>query len=628
MKISLAFLAAFAAHDGGRNGRAGISTSSPGRTGRPSSGSIFAAAAPPEDRIASLPLFGPPPTPQYSGYLDGTPGCDTETNGNFCMIHYWFATAEGDEPEKKPVVLWLNGGPGSPSTLGFLQELGPLLLNATGGLMANPYSWTKLANVFVIESPVGVGYSYCSAQVDGKVCTNTDKYTASTARAAVADFFRTKFPELASNEFFITGESYAGVYIPTLTKEILDNAPDINLVGIAVGDPCTDNKAQSDSMDSVWYSHKYGLGVSDAEYDLLWDSCKLRQPNLIAQGGKYVARERVREYVQDKHGLDLRLLSRGGTADWDEDEVQSIIRKAIREVLYSPGSDFVNSGQCKIAYRKFLMSTSHALSQGWKDMYINDYSLYGPVVASEDRDMATYMMRDDVREALHVASTSIVPTWPHPPQGFDYTSEYDACNWGEVPEGTPSMIDFYREIAPKLKYTVVYNGDTDPCVSYEGTQVAIERVGFKQVKGGGFRPWFYNHTAANIAIITEKAAPFGPDLLTVPTGAQFGGEVVNYQHNLNFLTVHGSGHMVPQFRPQAALHMLEKILNKELFSPYMPSNHTLAKMSDGEFEDAINSWTEAAKGSPYITSGMKKNTKQDKSDASPSVSDEEVVQTE
>ena len=55
------------------------------------------------------------------------------------------------------------------------------------------------------------------------------------------------------NDFFITGESYAGVYIPTLSKEILDNAPELNLVGIAVGDPCTDNEAQRDSMDALWY---------------------------------------------------------------------------------------------------------------------------------------------------------------------------------------------------------------------------------------------------------------------------------------------------------------------------------------------------------------------------------------
>jgi serine carboxypeptidase-like clade I len=52
---------------------------------------------------------------------------------------------------------------------------------------------------------------------------------------------------------------------------------------------------------------------------------------------------------------------------------------------------------------------------------------------------------------------------------------------------------------------------------------------------------------------------YGPDLQLRPTGPQFGGEVVNYEKGLSFVTIHGSGHMVPQFRPQAALHMLGKV---------------------------------------------------------------------
>ena len=57
----------------------------------------------------------------------------------------------------------------------------------------------------------------------------------------------------------------------------------------------------------------------------------------------------------------------------------------------------------------------------------------------------------------------------------------------ELKQKNKSMIDIYREIAPKLKNTVVFNGDSDPCVSYEGTRNAIQSVGFDVVDGGSYR---------------------------------------------------------------------------------------------------------------------------------------------
>ena len=329
-----------------------------------------------------------------------------------------------------------------------------------------------------------------------------------------------------------------------------------------MGDPCTDNTAQADSMDALWYGFKYGL-IDEAIYDVLTNECEdVRFPNYL---------------MHSKRNVTLKGL------------IHSYLQKD------------TGSAECDLAMRKFLLSTSNGLSQGWRDLFIDDYSLFAPVTDAEDLAMAAYLNRHDVKQALHVQDAPL-NTWPYPDTGFDYTKEYDACNWDDnIEEGTPSMIDFYRKIVPMIDIVWVYNGDTDPCVSYEGTRTAIKRVGFAEVDGGGYRPWFYNHTAAPWNVIQEKATMFGPDLLLQDTGAQFGGEVVNYEHNLAFLTVHGSGHMVPQFRPQAALHMLTKLLHYEPLSPRFASNATLMAMSEDEFSEFLDTWTETAKAAPFVT---------------------------
>ena len=216
---------------------------------------VATVATPDADAVLSLPGYGKPPSPQFSGFLNASaaePGT---------MLHYWFAAADSPDWKNMPVVLWLNGGPGASSLIGMLQEQGPLIIDRAGGLVENPWAWTKLANLVALESPAGVGYSYCEAMKRGGACANTDITTAKAAHAALVDLLSVKFPELRANAFFITGESYAGVYSPTLAAEIVagnaagSGAAKINLVGMAVGDPCTDNAAQRDSMDMLWWAH-------------------------------------------------------------------------------------------------------------------------------------------------------------------------------------------------------------------------------------------------------------------------------------------------------------------------------------------------------------------------------------
>ncbi|KAL0553458.1 hypothetical protein IC582_007353 [Cucumis melo] len=97
---------------------------------------------------------------QYAGYVD----IDVK-NGR--SLFYYFVEAE-KQPEKNPLTLWLNGGPGCSSIGGgAFTELGPFYPSGDGrGLRKNPMSWNKASNLLFVESPAGVGWSYSNTSSD------------------------------------------------------------------------------------------------------------------------------------------------------------------------------------------------------------------------------------------------------------------------------------------------------------------------------------------------------------------------------------------------------------------------------------------------------------------------------
>uniref|UniRef100_F6Y403 Carboxypeptidase n=1 Tax=Ciona intestinalis TaxID=7719 RepID=F6Y403_CIOIN len=208
-------------------------------------------AAKSADLITSLPgLSNFPSFKQYSGYLDAT---------STKHLHYWFVESQNN-PATDPVVLWLNGGPGCSSLDGLLSENGPLHVNNDGEtLYANPYSWNKIANVLYLESPAGVGYSYDD---NNDVKTSDDEVSQHNYNALV-DFFK-KFPEFVKNPFFVSGESYGGIYLPTLSVRIMQGSFHINFKGMAVGNGMSSFSLNDESL--VFFAYYHGLFGK-----VLWD---------------------------------------------------------------------------------------------------------------------------------------------------------------------------------------------------------------------------------------------------------------------------------------------------------------------------------------------------------------------
>uniref|UniRef100_A0A0K0D190 Carboxypeptidase n=1 Tax=Angiostrongylus cantonensis TaxID=6313 RepID=A0A0K0D190_ANGCA len=143
----------------------------------------------------------------------------------------WFTESQRN-PSTDPLILWLNGGPGCSSLGGLIEELGPFKLKHYGNTVySNKYSWNLFANVLFLESPSGVGFSY---NTNNNVTTNDDDVAQHNYQALV-DFLR-KFPEYHGRATYITGESYGGVYLPTLAVRMINDSVNFpNFKGVAIG---------------------------------------------------------------------------------------------------------------------------------------------------------------------------------------------------------------------------------------------------------------------------------------------------------------------------------------------------------------------------------------------------------
>ncbi|KAI3848386.1 hypothetical protein MKW98_005766 [Papaver atlanticum] len=202
----------------------------------------------------------------YSGYVT----VNEDAGRNF---FYWFVEAT-TEPSSKPLVLWLNGGPGCSSVgYGEAMEIGPFRVKEDGKtIYLNPYSWNRMANLLFIDTPVGTGYSYSKNSDD--LLENGDERTAQDNLIFLQKWLE-RFPQYKDTEFYIVGESYAGHYVPQLAEAIVrfhksTGNKSINLKGIMVGNGLTDD--YYNHLGSFQYMWTNGL-ISDETYNLLNTSC-------------------------------------------------------------------------------------------------------------------------------------------------------------------------------------------------------------------------------------------------------------------------------------------------------------------------------------------------------------------
>ncbi|KAK4340262.1 hypothetical protein RND71_041724 [Anisodus tanguticus] len=226
-----------------------------------------------DDKISELP--GQPRGvnfDQYSGYVT------VDADAGKALFYYF--TESTQDPSNKPLVLWLNGGPGCSSFgNGGMAELGPFRVNNDGKTLSlNEFAWNNLANVLFLESPAGVGFSYSNRSSD---YVTGDKQTSEDSYTFLINWME-RFPEYKNKKFYIAGESYAGHYVPQLAQLILSHKKTdpnhvLNLQGIATGNAFIDIETQNRGSYDFYWSHAL---VSDEVHEGIVLNCNFSAPSL------------------------------------------------------------------------------------------------------------------------------------------------------------------------------------------------------------------------------------------------------------------------------------------------------------------------------------------------------------
>mmetsp|Transcript_22848 Transcript_22848/g.22689 ORF Transcript_22848/g.22689 Transcript_22848/m.22689 type:complete len:458 (-) Transcript_22848:2-1375(-) len=407
---------------------------------------------------------------QYSGYLDVT---------SSKKFHYVFVESQND-PANDPLLFWFNGGPGCSSMIGFISENGPCVFldDADHTPQDNPHSWNKFANIVYLESPASVGFNHFTG-----IPTYNDEKVSHENLKAVQEWFQA-FPEYKEHELYLSGESYAGIYVPYLALRIdeynQESNDHINLKGFFIGNGVTNWKYDT-TPAFVELAFAHGLINLDLQERINKANCDFTE---VGGSTSLKCRYLLSEfYEQTKHVYPYDIYR-------PPEEIYTSPNPGnlLKSLLFSDDDE----SECR--YGGFAGAVRNMPKRS----------------SNEFLPVKRYLNKEEVKAALNIPSQY---SWSEC-KGIGYTKSKEASQW----------------IYPKLKgrYRMMhYSGTTDAVVPTIGTERWMNDLGWPTVTDR--KPWFSE-----------------PLLI--------GGYTESREGNLDFITIHGTGHMVPQWkRPESAI---------------------------------------------------------------------------
>ena len=128
------------------------------------------------------------------------------------MFYWFYRTTHPDGHRNRPIVLWLQGGPGASGIgVGNFLEIGPLDQN----MKPRNSTWIQTVNVLFVDNPVGVGFSIAD---NNSIPKNIEEISDDLVN--VLKTFMNEHSYLRNNPLYIFGQSYGGKMATILTADL------------------------------------------------------------------------------------------------------------------------------------------------------------------------------------------------------------------------------------------------------------------------------------------------------------------------------------------------------------------------------------------------------------------------
>uniref|UniRef100_A0A0W0G8I5 Carboxypeptidase n=1 Tax=Moniliophthora roreri TaxID=221103 RepID=A0A0W0G8I5_MONRR len=474
-----------------------------------------------------------------------------------------------------PWGIWLNGGPGSSSLAGLLFENGPIRIGSDYGASPNEYSWDRVADYIWVDQPVGTGFS--TADADGYVAD--EDQMGQDFMGFLGNLVKV-FPNLAGRPLYLSGESYAGTYIPYIMKAYfgMANAP-VKIAKIAIGDGSLTSEQVFELLPAVRILLLFVLPITNPQQIKVIETF----PQIIGYDIE------VHKYFEEQTrlcGYDINLtypqngiiptiplqLPIGRDIGWYEMQAEQrrsrartfkslFTAKVVARTeagedlrhLWNPTVNGLTKRDRETARRNWkrdLSGRANGTIDPWYGCLLfdefMDYAInytFPWSLAGQDSETWPFDYYD-VPDATNPQPAMDASIWLndnrtrtalHAPTDKDWTMSFQ-FPFGAKGFADPSVepMAFMTELATNASkqgiHIVLYSGNNDALISHFGTELAIQNTTFGGIQGFTKKP----------------STPWQDD------SGNFAG-IIHQERNWTYVLFENAGHLVPASRPEAAL---------------------------------------------------------------------------